>query len=89
MEFVTCMGSQSIDTITTKCYSVFAIKNVLAEKLQSKELDMLRKLTWPIRKIRLERMVTWYIATCGGPARDKEARRQARELILDGPYNPM
>lgn len=50
---------------------------------------MLRTLSWPIRRIRLELMVSWYIATCGGPVRDKEARRQARELIMAGPDNPM
>lgn len=50
---------------------------------------MFKKLSWPIRRIRLERMVSWYIATCGGPVYDREARRQARELIMDGPNNPM
>jgi hypothetical protein len=45
-------------------------------------------LVWPYRKYRLERLVTWYLLLCGGNTRDKEARRQARETILDGPYNP-
>jgi hypothetical protein len=42
-----------------------------------------------VRRVQLELMVTQYIASCGGPIRDKEARRQARELITEGPYNPM
>lgn len=42
-----------------------------------------------IRRIQLEMLVTRYVAMCGGDVYDKEARRQARELIMDGPYNPM
>lgn len=42
-----------------------------------------------IRRLQLEMMVSQYIRLCGGPVRDKEARRQAREFIMEGPYNPM
>jgi hypothetical protein len=40
------------------------------------------------KEYRLEHMVTIYILFCGGPADHDEARRQARELILAGPYSP-
>lgn len=52
-------------------------------------LKIKKTLTWPLRKYKLERMVSWYIMTCGGNMFSKEARRQAREVILDGPDNPM
>ncbi len=42
-----------------------------------------------VRRLQLELMVTAYIRSLGGPVQSKEARRQARELILSGPYNPM
>jgi hypothetical protein len=42
-----------------------------------------------IGRVKLELMVTYYIRTCYGPVFSREARRQARQLILDGPYNPL
>lgn len=42
-----------------------------------------------VRRIQLEILVSQYISMCGGSTVDKEARRQARELIVAGPYNPM
>jgi hypothetical protein len=47
-----------------------------------------RAVAWPRRKLQLELMVTQYIDSCGGPIFRRDARTQARELILDGPYNP-
>jgi hypothetical protein len=41
-----------------------------------------------VRRIQLEIMVSQYIASCDGPVLNKEARRQARKLIMNGPYNP-
>lgn len=40
-----------------------------------------------VRRIELEITVTDYVSACGGPVNDKEARRQARELILQGRNN--
>jgi hypothetical protein len=50
---------------------------------------MWKILAWPYRRIKLEALVNSYIISCGGNLTDKEARRQARELIAAGPDNPM
>ena len=50
---------------------------------------IMRALSWPWRKYKLEKMVTIYVWSTGRVSRDREARRQARAIIMDSPDSPM
>lgn len=45
-------------------------------------------LAWPYRRIQLEYAALYSIDLYGGSVFDREARRQARQDILDSPYTP-
>ena len=55
-------------------------------KVQGVETMFVRRF---IQRLQLEIMVSQYIASCEGPVLNREARQQARALIMNGPYNPM